>query len=334
MIISLAGFICAAVVILLVGPRMARTANDLAAATGMGGAFFGIVFLSVATDLPEIALTPTAVLSGSPRIAIGGLIGSAAAQLLLIAVVDLAFRSRRVYAVPRLRVALANCTLMLAVLAVPLVVAAGDPALGPVGTGTLLMVLVYGGGLAAIRRIGRGDPQPRDDSDDEARRQEARSVAALWARFGLFALLLTGAGIVLEVATDELGSAIGIGETAAGALLAGGATSLPELVTALAAVRIGAIELAVGDIVGSSALDVALLAYADVIYTDGSIFHLLGRPGFTLIGIALALTALLVIGLIRRQGSDARPAGMETYLMIAVYVLGAAILIGANGAGA
>lgn len=338
MLTAVAGFLVAAGVVVLVGPRMARTANGLATATGMGGAFFGVVFLSLATDLPEVALTPAAILSGSPRIAMGGLLGSAAAQLVLIAVVDLTFRKRRLYGRVRLLGSIAQCAVMLSVLAVPLLVAAGDPTLKGIGMGTVLMVLVYLGVLATIRRIGRDvDPEPDPELDiesDSERQAETDSLGTLWLRFGGLALLLAAAGVALEKVTETIGSGIGIGETAAGALLAGVATSLPELVTALSAARAGAVELAVGDIVGSSALDVALLALADVFYTDGSVFDLMGSPEFTLIGIALALTSLLVVGLIRRQAAGSGRPGIESYIMLAVYATGAAILIAANPPGA
>ncbi|MDQ3963343.1 MAG: hypothetical protein M3277_05440 [Actinomycetota bacterium] len=330
---ALAVFAAAAGAILLVGPRMARTADGLANATGMGGAFFGVVFLSLATDLPEVALTPTAVLSGSPRIAIGGLLGSATAQLVLIAVMDITFRRRRLYGRVRLLSSLGQCALMLSVLAVPLVVAAGDPAVGGIGAGAVLLLVVYLGALMAIRRIGR-EPQPASDPDvDTEAENVSDSLAALWLRFGAFALVLTATGIALEKTTETIGSGIGIGQTAAGALLAGVATSLPELVTALSAARAGAVELAVGDIVGSSALDVALLSLADVFYTDGSVFDLLGDPEFTLIGVSLALTSLLVVGLIRREVAGLRRAGVESYLMLVVYAIGAAILIAASVTG-
>ncbi len=87
--------------------------------------------------------------------------------------------------------------------------------------------------------------------------------------------------------------------------------------------------MAVGNLVGSSALDVALLSWADVFYTEGSVFSLLGRAEFTLIGVALGLTALLVVGLARGTPVSSPRVGVESYLMIAVYVVGAAVLVSA-----
>lgn len=335
-------FVLASAAILIVGPRMARVADRLAELTGFGGALFGLVFLALATDLPELALTPTAVLGGTPKIAVGSLLGSAAAQLVLLAVVDMVFRRGKLYGRVPLQSTLGQCALMLAVLAVPLVVATGTPAVGGVSLSTFLLPAAYLGVLAAIRGVDGDEasadsdhgPPPVDDASEADRsvdsghgKGEARS---LWLRFAMFAVVLAGAGVVLESATETIGSTVGLGETAAGALLAGVATSLPELVTAVAAARSGALDLAVGDVVGSSAFDVALLSWADVFHTEGSVFDLLGRGEFTLIGVALALTSLLVAGLARRKPVGASGVGVESYLMLAVYAGGALVLISAG----
>lgn len=145
----------------------------------------------------------------------------------------------------------------------------------------------------------------------------------------MFALVLTGAGVAPEGTTERIGSSIGIGETAAGALLAGVATSLTELVTSVAAVRTGALALAVGNIVGS-ALDLALLSLADVFDTDGSIFELLGRAELNLPGLCLALTVLLVIGLAREPAGRRRVAA-ESMLMIVAYIAVVVMLIAEGG---
>jgi len=336
MVTAVALFVAATAIVLAVGPRMARVADRLGEVTGLGGGLFGLVFLALATDLPEVALTPAAVLGGHPKLAVGGLLGSAAAQLAMIAAVDIAFRRGKLYANVPLRSSLGQCAVMLAVLAVPLVAASGTPAIGWISVATLTLPAAYLGLLLAIRGLsqaGDGDSTGPSKVDDVADgpAEPRHSMGWLWLRFGTYAVLLAGAGIALEAATETLGPAIGLEETAAGALLAGVATSLPELVTAVAAARAGALELAVGDIVGSSALDVTLLSWADIFYRDGSVFELLGAPEFTLLGVALALTTLLVVGLARREPVGSPNVGVETYLMLGVYVAGALVLIGANG---
>ena len=193
--------------------------------------------------------------------------------------------------------------------------------------------------LAAIRHIDA--PGPDDDAGDMLDPSTGRSdptkedlgveVGTLWRRFVLYALVLASAGVALEWSTERIGSAIGLAETAAGALLAGVVTSLPELVTAIAAIRAGALDLATGDIIGSSALDVALLAYADAFYTDGTVFDLVDDAEVVLVGMAIALTSLLLIGLSRRALGEPKRVAVESYVMLVVYGAGALVLITADG---
>lgn len=334
MLTASALFAGAVIGILLTGPRMARTSDRLAKATGLGGALFGVVFLSLATDLPEVALTPTAVLSGNPRIAIGGLFGGAAGQLVLIAAADAAFQRGKLLAHVPLLPSLGPCAVMVAVLAVPPLVAAANPRLGSVGLGAALMVIAYVGTLAAVRGVKEEKKEvPGPEERDPIAGEEPVRTGPLWLRFVGYAAVLAAAGVALEASTERIGEAVGFTETAAGALLAGLATSLPELVTAIAAARAGALSLVVGDLIGSSALDVSLLWLADIFYTEGSIFDLLGPQEFTLLGVCLALTALLLIGLARREPVERPAVTMETWLMLAVYLLGVVLLLTSSASG-
>lgn len=331
MVVTVAVFLAAAGMILLVGPRMARLADRLSEATGLGGALFGIVFLAIATDLPEVALTTSASLTGTPRIAMGGVLGGAAAQLLYIAAVDYAVRDRDLHRDLPLESTLAQGTLMAALLTVPLLFAAGDLRVGWVSTGTVVLAGTYVTGLSVMRRIAPAAtpaPTPSTTTGD-AGDATTESTAPLWRRFIGFAVVLAGAGVALENTTESLGAELGIGETAAGALLAGVVGSLPELVTAVSAARAGALELAIGNLVGSSALDATMLALADVLYTGGSVFELLGPAEYTLIAVGLAMTMLFLFALARQNVERRTRMAPESYLMVVTYALGAFLLLSA-----
>lgn len=334
--IAAAGFLLALLVVLVVGPRMARTADRLGEVTGMGGGLFGLVFLALATDLPEVALAPTAVLSGTPGIAVGNLIGSAAVQMTLLALVDITVAQGGLYGRLALRPTLGQCALMLSVLTVPLIAAVGAPSFGNVSPATLALPAVYFGVLAVVRGIkeeppaGEGPSAVDDAVDDPEQEGDRTDQRALWLRFGVFAALLAAAGVTLESSTEALGSALGLNETAAGALLASVVTPLPELVTAVAAARAGALALAAGDLVGSSALDVALLAWADAFH-PGSIFDLLGPAEIGLLGVTLGVTSLLVVGLAHGERPGGRRVAVESYLMLGVFATGVLIMLRASG---
>lgn len=321
MIVDLVAFAAAVGVILTVGPRMAQVAQGLAIVTGWGGALFGVIFLSIATDLPEIALTPAAVLAGHPTLAIGTLLGSTAAQVLTIAVADLLYRGGKVMNAAPSGSAIGQSALLIGVLSVPLVGAPLGLTLGWLSIATPFLALAYLAGLSATRGLGGHVESEEEDHDEDAR--------SLWLRFVLYAGLLAAAGIALERTTSTISDQIGLSPTAGGALLAGVASSLPEYVTVTAAVRRGAIALAVGDAIGSSAFDVFLLGWADAFYKDGSLFRLLGPQEVSLIGLSLILTMLALFGFVRRT-SPRRSGSTESYLMVAVYI-GVALLLVMTG---
>lgn len=320
-------FAAAAVAVFVVGPRMARVADRLATATGMGGALFGLVFLALATDLPELALTIAAGVRGNPGIAVGSLLGAAAAQLALLAPVDIALRRRRVLRGVPLQSTVGQCAVMAGVLTVPLLFAARNPGFGWVSTATFAMLIAYVGGLLLLRRISPEAIMPGSDDDaGDEHDGPATSTGRLWLRFAGYAVVLGAAGTALERTTETIGTTLGLDDTAAGALLAGLVAPLPELVTAVSAARAGAIELAVGDLIGSSALDVALLALVDALDTTGSVFDRLGPHEHTLLGVSLTIVVLLLVGLARRDTAREGSVGFESWAMIGVYIVGVLVV--------
>jgi cation:H+ antiporter len=117
-------------------------------------------------------------------------------------------------------------------------------------------------------------------------------------------------------------------ETLAGGLLSGVATSLPELVTTIAAVRRGALTLAVSDIVGGNFFDVLFLFAADLLFFAGSIYHAagVGYREIFLTALALFLNAILLLGLLFRQRTGPANIGFESITMIVVYLGGYVVL--------
>ena len=108
------------------------------------------------------------------------------------------------------------------------------------------------------------------------------------------------------------------------ALLSGLVTSLPELVTTLAAVRRGALTLAVSDIVGGNFFDVLFIFAADIAFIHGSLYHAdgVGMREVFLLALTLLLSAVLLLGLLYRQRRGPANIGFESVLMLAIYVLG------------
>jgi cation:H+ antiporter len=106
-----------------------------------------------------------------------------------------------------------------------------------------------------------------------------------------------------------------------GALATAVVTSLPELVTTLAAVRRGALQLAVGGIIGGNTFDTLFLTISDVGYREGSLYHAIGRDDLFWLVVGLMLTAVLTLGQLYRQRHGPAGIGIESFAILGIYAL-------------
>ena len=169
--------------------------------------------------------------------------------------------------------------------------------------------------------------ETRTDSPEE--NNKAMSLVRLWGGFFVLAAILGLTGYVLESVASRLGSATGMSDTAVGVVLTAISTSLPELVTSIAAVRRGALQLAVGGIIGGNAFDCLFAATSDIAYRDGSIYHAVSGDTLLWVALSVAMTAVLLLGLIRRQKQGIGNIGFESATLFGLY--GAGILMVVRG---
>ena len=129
-------------------------------------------------------------------------------------------------------------------------------------------------------------------------------------------------GWLLAVTAVPIDRQTVLSETLVGGLLTGLTGSLPELVTTLAAVRMGALTLAVGDILGGNAVDALIVAMSDAAYRDGSIFASASAEQGFLLALAAFLTSVLLMGLVYRERHEIANIGLESFLVLAFYLGG------------
>jgi cation:H+ antiporter len=163
----------------------------------------------------------------------------------------------------------------------------------------------------------RQTPETRiDEPDAEA---EQASLWRLWLRFLALGVVVAGCGFAVARAGISLVARTGLSESLVGGLLTSVVTSLPELVTVVVAVRMGALTLAVGDIIGGNTFDVLFVAVADLAYREGSIYAAIGAGPSFLCALTLLLTAILAAGLIHRGKTG---IGFEGTAILVVYAVG------------
>ncbi|HEV2080173.1 MAG TPA: sodium:calcium antiporter [Allosphingosinicella sp.] len=334
-------FLAAAAVIAVAGVAITRRADAIADRTGLGEALIGAVLLGGTTSLPGIVTSVSAAWSGYAALSISNALGGIAVQTAFLAVADIFYRKANLEHAAASAPALSESALLMILLAIPLAASAGpEVTFGGIHPATPLLVASYLGGLRLLHHAKdhpmwlprRTSLTRRDQNESEsssALPQEARSDSSdlrLWLEFGLLAILLGGSGYLLSKLGIEVADRTDLDETAVGGLLTGVVTSLPELVTAVAAVRQGALTLAVSGIIGGNAFDTLFLAFSDVAYREGSIYHQFNAQHVFVISVALLMTGILLLGLLRRQKNGPAGIGFEGISILILYGLAAAVM--------
>lgn len=329
---ALAVFAVAALVIGTCGVRLARVAEELAERTGLGQAMTGALILGGITSLSGLSTSISAAWSGDGNLAISNGVGGIAAQTVFLVFADLAYRRANLEHAAAAEVNLIQGALLVSLLAVPILAMAGpNLTILWVHPASLLLVLGYGLGIRLISGA-RDRPQwhpvmTRDTQTEERTPKRAGGpTRSLWLRLLIYGGLVALAGYAIAHTASVLADWSGLTTTAIGALFTAVVTSLPELVTALAAVRRGALALAVGDILGGNCFDVLFVALSDFAYLEGSIYHAVSSRQLFFLALTIILTGLLLLGLLRRERHGFANIGFESALVLALYIGGLGFL--------
>jgi cation:H+ antiporter len=339
--LTLAGsFLVASVVILLSGLRMTGLADRIADRTGLGEAIIGGILLGAATSLSGIIVSVTSALDGHASLAFSNSVGGIAAQTLFLAVADMFYRKINLeHAAADLGNVFQGIVLMVLLTLPFLALSSPEFTIWAVHPVSFVIPLVYAGGLVAARSV-HAEPMwepvdTRDTKTDEPEEEDAESRAQstqrLFVMFGSLMLLMGSAGYVIAKTASELADRMDISGSIMGALVTAVVTSLPELVTTIVAVRRGALQLAVGGIIGGNTFDTLFLMASDISYRDGSIYHAVGEADYYWIATALLMTGILIGGLILRQRQGPAKIGAESILLLVIYAGAVAVQFFGSG---
>jgi cation:H+ antiporter len=329
--LPMAVFLLLGVAIFAVASRLAHAADAIADATGLGRAWIGAILLAGSTSLPEITIDVNAAVLGVPDIGVGDLMGSTLANMLILALLDLVYSRRRLLQTVAVNHAVVGLLAIVLTMIAGLAISVGGfGRVGFVGVETILIVGVYILGMRVFYQLTSVAQQGLiPDHPATAPRQSegkrARLRPAIWA-FALAAIALIIISPLLVISAEALSTESGMSETFIGTLLVGLTTSFPEIATTVAAVRLGAIDLAVGNIFGSNAFNMCVLLFMDLAYTDGPILAAVsGEHAMTaqLAALCVAFGVMAIMGRLEQRSAVARFEGL---LIIGCYAGGVWLL--------
>lgn len=298
--------ICLAVII-VAGTKLAKYGDAIAEKTGLGRIWVGVVLLAAITSLPELATGISSVaLVGKPDLTLGDLFGSNLINLVLIAIIDVFYTRGPVlhYLGTGMVLAAILSTLLIGVAATSIYVAQNVAPLGIFGyiglysPILLCLYLLVQYMLFRFQRTQQGQPPNNGSVTADPESISLRKVSTF---FGIAALATIGAGIWLGFIGNELSEVTGLKASFVGTIFLAICTSAPEVVVSISALRLGALEMAVGNVIGSNLFNMGVVIFVDdLFYTTGPILSYTSMDHIGTALFAILMSCVVIIGLIYR----------------------------------
>ncbi|MFL5929453.1 MAG: sodium:calcium antiporter [Gaiellaceae bacterium] len=335
--VLLALFLAAAAAIWVAGIHLSKTTDVLSERLHLGTAIGGLILLALATNLPEIAITASAALQHQLGIAIGNILGGIAIQTVVLVVLDVFGLGRRhalSYVGSSLQIVLEGglviAVLVVAVMGAQLPASATHFRLEPAAI-LITALWVVGLWLLSRARTGlpwheKGDPPdgqnaPRGTRKKKREQQADPSTTRAAVVFAIAALVTLIGGVVLERSGERLAGHIGMTGVLFGATVLAAATSLPEVSTGIASVKMGDYQLAFSDIFGGNAFLPVLFLVASLL-SGSAVLPQAQKTDIYLTALGALLTAVYIYGLIFRSRRLVARMGLDSLVVLVLYAVG------------
>ncbi len=316
-----------ALVIGVAGYQLSRYGDRIAELTGLSRGWIGLVLVATATSLPELFTGVSAVaLADVPNIAVGNILGATVMNLLLIVLLDFFHRKAPVFTLVSHGHILGAgfAVMMLGLVGFNILLAQQGPqlTLGHVGIYTPVIVLLYLVSLRVVFLYEKGhnhaEPQPPGDGV---------TLRGAVLRFMLAALVVVTAALVLPFLAEDMAREMGWARGFVGTLFVALVTTLPEIAVTVAALRLGALDLAIGNLFGSILFNLAILAIDDLFFLEGPLFSHVDPMHAVSALSAVMMTGVAIVGLLYRPATRLfKTVGWVSLTLFSLYMLNAYVI--------
>jgi len=320
-------FAVCVLIILLAGSKTAQYADIIAEKTRLGRLWVGMLILAIVTSMPELVTSVSSVsLVHDPNLGLGTLIGTCIFNLCILVVLDIMNKGKPVLSLasPKHIRSLAIGILLTSIIGTGIIFKEQLSVLhlSYLGIPSILVLVVYIVVLWQLTKQRRETPP-----DSSLLQYDHTSGRYVWLKFVTSALAIIGAGIWLSVVGEEIAEVTGWGASFVGSLLLAITTSLPEVTVAFASVRLGAVDLAVGDILGANMLDLTYLFAIDLAY--GRELILANASRANLVTLALLGVMYIVLAIAFKFPAQRKMFGLASWytpILVVLYMVGAYFL--------
>ena len=331
-------FAVAAGAVWFAGIHLSGSTDVLDTRLGLGEALGGAILLAIATNLPEIAIVVSAALSHSLGIAIGNILGGIAIQTVVLVILDIsigreaALTTRAASLILGLEGLLVILVLAISVMGAQL---PGNALFARIEPAALLIAVFWVLGVWLVNHARRGlpwhdttgtAPDGQEKPMGHSKSATQMSLARAGTVFGIGAAITLAAGVVLEQSGEQIANHLGMTGVVFGATILAAATSLPEVSTGIAAVRLGDYQLAVSDIFGGNAFLPVLFLVAGLL-SGSAVLPQAQATDIYLTALGIVLTVVYLWGLVTRPHRQVWRMGIDSSAVLLLYAVGIAGLI-------
>ena len=322
-------FVLSAAMIVFSAMQLAKYGDVIAARTKLGGMFIGVLLLAGATSLPELLTSINSIAQGAPELSAGNFFGSSAFNMFILAILDVLGRDQRILRTSQRRhlvsggFAVFISTLVLFLLVANPVLTQINFNIGWFGIDSLFIMGSY---VMAIYMIQQSEQDAVSTDMTEEELAEIPSLKVGLIGFGLAAVVLGLVCPFMVRASETISEITGLGTSFVGSTLVAFVTSLPEMVTSISAISIGAADMALGNLFGSNMFNMFGIGLADVFYTKGRFLSTVDNS-FIVVGmLGILMTSFGLIGNIVKFKRVGRLIDFDSILMALMYFGGMYLL--------
>jgi len=285
-------FFISAILVITAGIKLSEYGDVIAVKTKLGHSFVGITMLALFTSLPElISSVGSVTVVDSPDLAFGNVYGSNIFNIFIIFILDFLFRKGSIFK----DVSFSNIISGLYGLLIMLVTFLGFiidfPNIGWINLLSIIIMVVFFVSVYNAYITSSLDLVP------DVMEVENVSLNKALLLFFINAVVIVFAGLLLSKSADQVAIITGLGQTVVGSLMLALVTSLPELSSCYGAIKVGAGNMAIGNLMGSNVFNMFIIPVVDIFYFKGNVFKFVEPEHlFTgLIGVILIVVTLLGI---------------------------------------
>ena len=336
MVLWLEFLFCSAVIVYC-GTNLSRYGDVIAEKSGMGRAWIGLILMSSVTSLPELITGISSVaFADAPDIAVGDVMGSCVFNLSLIALMDMLHGPHRICsrAEHSHNLSAGFGVLLVGFATLSISAAAGVPSFGRISFSTPIIIGLYALAIRSVFLFQKKQVAQHIGEIAPDLQYGHISTKEASVKYSVNALIIVGAAAWLPFIGDRLAETTGLGRSFVGSILIAMTTSLPELVISISALRIGAADMAIANLLGSNLFNMVILAIDDLAYPGGPLFSAVSQNHAITGTIAVIMTGIVVVSLMYRlEKKTALRIGWDALALMLAYLVNIVLLYRLRGRG-